>query len=125
MKRFGHIGLTPVLLLSAALLMRAAVPAGYMPASAGSGLLFELCPENVPAEFMQMLAGERDRHHHHADHGNDGHHCPMGHMLLSAFAVDDHWQPDFAPTPPDFAAIPTGSFTAPYRTTYHSRGPPA
>ena len=29
-----------------------------MPASVGSGLLFEFCPEGVPARFMQFVSGD-------------------------------------------------------------------
>ena len=73
MNRIRHRHLKPMLLLSAALLLRAAIPAGYMSATAGSGLLFEFCPEGIPAEFMQILAGDSGHEH--------------GHMLLSAAGV--------------------------------------
>ena len=117
-----HAGL---LLLGAALLLRAAIPLGYMPSAAGSGFLFEFCPENVPAEFMSMLAGDHGHHAHHTDH-DDNHHCPVGHLLSSAFAVGD--QVAFATTPlsPDFDAV-THSFgvSASPRKNYNSRAPPA
>ena len=56
MNGIRHTRLKPLLLLSAALLLRAVSPAGYMPAAAGTGLLFEFCPEGIPAGFMQVLA---------------------------------------------------------------------
>lgn len=126
MNRFRHHRLKPLLLLSAALLLRAAIPAGYMPAAAGSGLLFEFCPEGISVEFMQILAG--DSGHDHSDHGGtdgDNHKCPVGHMLLSAAAVDDAEQVVLAPTAQALATISSYSFTSVSRTHYRSRGPPA
>ena len=128
MNRITHNRLKPMLLLSAALLLRAAIPAGYMPAAAGSGLLFEFCPEGIPAEFMQILTGESGHEHGHMDHGDSGHHdhqCPVGHMLLSAAAVDDVWQEEAAPVAPALYTAQRYSFTNVSRTNYHSRGPPA
>jgi hypothetical protein len=128
MNRIRHNRLKPLLLLSAALLLRAAIPAGYMPAAAGSGLLFEFCPEGIPAEFMQVLAGDSAHDHGHTNHGEsdqDNHQCPVGHMLLSAAAVDDAWQPEIPPVALIRATISPYSYTSVSRTNYHSRGPPA
>jgi hypothetical protein len=121
--------LTPALLLFAALLLRAVIPAGYMPAAAGSGLWFELCPEGVPAEFAEFLSVDIGHHHHgNADGentGEDDHQCPVGHMLLSAAAADSTSQSaDLAPDLPP-ATISIYSFTSTTRTHYYSRGPPA
>ncbi len=126
MNRFRHHRLKPLLLLSAALLLRAAIPAGYMPAAAGSGLLFEFCPEGISVEFMQILAG--DSGHDHAGHGgtDDGDHkCPVGHMLLSAAAVDNADHTESAPIPQVLLAVTPYSFTSASHTYYRSRGPPA
>ena len=76
-----------LLLLLAAVVLRAFVPAGYMPAEPGKGLLFELCHDGLPAGFMAALAG----HAHHGDHGaHEGHgsagDCSIGHILAFAFA---------------------------------------
>jgi hypothetical protein len=120
--------LTPLLLLSAALLLRAVIPAGYMPANAGSGLLFEFCPEGVPAEFMRIVGGNSNHHHSHAHHGEsvgDDHHCPVGHLLLSAAAVDDNWQMDARITASIPVAVFSDSYESASRTHYRSRGPPA
>lgn len=128
MNRLRHIRLKPALLLSAALLLRATIPAGYMPAAAGSSLLFEFCPEGVPAEFMQLLAGDPEHEHGHMDHGDSGHddhQCPVGHMLLSAAAVDDAWQAEAAAVTPALYTAQSNSFTSISRTHYYSRGPPA
>jgi len=126
MTRFRQNRLKPLLLLSAALLLRAAIPAGYMPAAAGSELLFEFCPEGISVEFMQILSG--DAEHDHSDHGGtdgDDHKCPVGHMLLSAAAVDNAEQIELAPNPQALFAVTHYSFTSVSPTYYRSRGPPA
>ncbi len=74
-------------------LLRALVPAGYMPGSIETGLPFELCPEGLPASFTTVLdAGEPQSAHHHG--GHDGHHgedgpalsdCSFGHLLVYGF----------------------------------------
>ncbi len=71
---------------------RALAPLGYMPAPAGTGLLYELCPEGIPAEIMRSLSGG-GHHHHHGGHDGENkagpsESCPIGHMLASAIAVD-------------------------------------
>jgi hypothetical protein len=119
----------PLLLLLAALLLRASIPAGYMPAALGSGLLFEFCPSGVPAEFMQALAGSAGHHHHVSAQDQGGHfdaeQCPIGHMLSSAVAFDDYWTDG----PETDAAIvfepAVDVFTSTSRAVYRARGPPA
>jgi len=118
-------------LLLAALVLRAAVPAGYMPASPGSGLLFELCPEGMPALYAAVQAAN---HHHQHDHhgpkdaasGGGVDHCPIGHMLSSAAAADSSWQADHGAALPADGVVPYvvelhGRITVAQR----SRGPPA
>ena len=124
MNRFRHHRLQPLLLLSAALLLRAAIPAGYMPAAAGSGLLFEFCPEGISAEFMQILTGNAE-HDHGGGAENDNHKCPVGHMLLSAAAVDSAEQIILAPIAQPLSTKSPYSFTSVSRPHYRSRGPPA
>lgn len=113
-------------LLAAAFLVRAFIPAGYMPAAAGSGPLFELCPEGVPGEFIKALSGgSHDAHHAHGETGQDEHRCPVGHMLASAAAVDTASPAPLVVMAPAVLAMPA---FAPPRTTgrsYHSRDPPA
>ena len=113
-----------LLVLSAALFLRAVAPAGYMPSS-GSGLLFELCPEGVSAEFMAMLSGSNGHVHSNHHESGDGDDCSMGHLLLSAAAVDDSSGAELAPTLPVYTTVPRYAFTSASRTHYHSRGPPA
>ena len=112
-----------LLLIAAAFVLRAATPAGYMPAGAGSGLLFKFCPEGVPAEFLQHVAGDAD--HDHSGHADGDHRCPVGHMLTSAAAVDDTWQPDIAPATHVLVASFARSARSASGTHYHPRGPPA
>ncbi len=80
-------------------LLRAVVPAGYMPGSIESGLLFELCAEGLPASFTAELADAGGPHsaNRHGGHGgahHDGHHgedgpalsdCSFGHLLVYGF----------------------------------------
>ncbi len=117
-----------VLLLLAALLLRAGIPDGYMPAALGSGQLFELCPAGVPAGFMQALSGSG--HHHHGDSAAseahyDASQCPIGHLLSAAAAVDDSWQSNSAPDLPVFIDQPTLRLVSRAPTNHRSRGPPA
>jgi len=128
MQESAQFRLKPLLLVCLALLLRAAIPAGYMPAVAGSGLWFEFCPEGIPAEFMQILSGDEHHDHSQMDHGgvdHDDHHCPVGHMLLSAATVDEHWDAEAASSAPVFANPPIYTYTNSLRTAYLSRGPPA
>jgi hypothetical protein len=117
----------PALLLSVALLLRAVIPAGYMPSSSG-GLLFEFCPDGIPMEFMQLLSGDSGHSHNHGAHEDSGqaaHQCPIGHMLSSAAAFDDHWQAEALLAPPAPIDRSIYEFAARFRPPYLSRGPPA
>ena len=116
-----------VALLLATLLLRAGIPDGYMPAAAGSGLLFELCPAGVPAGFMQALTGS-DHHHHHSDKSESAYdtgQCPIGHMLSSAMAFDDLSQPAVIPRLPKLMATPLRVLVSRTSADYRTRGPPA
>jgi hypothetical protein len=112
----------------ATLLLRAAIPDGYMPANPGSGLLFELCPSGVPAELMTAISGST-QHHHHGTKSGDSHYdaaqCPIGHLLSAAIAVDGAWPTESAPAP---APYNESLFFAPVSRTpanSRSRDPPA
>jgi len=111
-----------------ALSLRALTPDGYMPGSERSGLLYELCPDGMPAEIMQSLAGDSHHHHHNGDDGasvTGTEQCPIGHMLASAIAVDTGPLPDLVPDAAEIEEVPA---TIPFRVTsavYRSRAPPA
>jgi len=117
----------------ATLSLRALTPDGYMPGSAESGLLYELCPDGMPAEIMQSLAGGGHHHHHHGDNDSPSvsvtvsgtEQCPIGHMLASAVAVDSGSTPDVLPDAPVFDDMPVATFIRTSVTAYRSRAPPA
>ncbi|MBT8109323.1 MAG: hypothetical protein KJO27_01240 [Gammaproteobacteria bacterium] len=113
----------------ATLAVRALTPDGYMPGSAHSGLLYELCPEGMPAEIMQALAG--DSHHHHHGGGDDvaspgsSEQCPIGHMLASVIATDSNTTSDVLPDTPLFNEDAVALIFGAQATGYRSRAPPA
>lgn len=115
-----------LLVLLAGVVLRAFVPAGYMPAAPGKGLLFELCHDGMPVGFMTALAGHGEHGHHgaHEEHGST-HDCSIGHILALAFAD--------APDTPDIPILPAKGFQAKLATrmrlasrrfAYAPRGPP-
>ena len=117
-----------LILLLAAILMRAGIPDGYMPSALGSGLLFELCPAGVPAGFMTALTGS-DHHHHDKSNASQSHYdsgqCPIGHLLSSIVAFDDLWQFNAIPELPDFIETPVLIHVSCVPVNHRSRGPPA
>jgi hypothetical protein len=132
----SHSGRYRSLLIVAALVtlsLRALTPEGYMPGSRESGLLFELCPEGMPAEIMQRLSGGGgEHHHHHHQHGQDEsssmsgtEQCPIGHMLSSAFAVDVDTAAIVLPCQPPLVAAPEAKTWQRRIVEYRSRAPPA
>ncbi len=117
-------------------LLRAFVPAGYMPAAPGKGLLFELCHDGVPPAIMAALGGHSAGHDSHA-HGHHGQHdaddaanaaspCSIGHIL--SLAVIDAVESVEAAVirPAGFATIdaPPLHFAARTRV-FSARAPPA
>lgn len=117
------------LMLAAALAMlsmRALTPAGYMPGSPGSGLLFELCPAGVPAAVMQALGAGHHHHHHDQETSSPtAEHCPIGHMLGSAAACDVDPQVGLPPAGHEFVTLPVRIPAIAGTTVYRSRAPPA
>ena len=80
--------LLPLLLIG--VVVRALIPSGYMPGSLDSGVLFELCSDQLPPGFV--IAGSGHDHHHHqsarhgkADNGLRGD-CSFAH-LVTGFTV--------------------------------------
>ncbi len=120
-------GLLPLLAVLA-VSVRLLTPAGYMPASPDSGLLFELCPDGLPVEVVRALAGGGHQHHHHhggAEADSTAHQCPVGHMLLAALAVDSGWAPEPEIDRPEFPIVRLATQFTRHVQTYESRAPPA
>ena len=53
-------------LAAIAILVRMAIPTGFMPSSVGDGWYLQVCPDGMPAEVMVALFGES--HAHHGEH---------------------------------------------------------
>jgi len=111
-----------------ALSLRALTPDGYMPGSDRSGLLYELCPDGMPAEIMQALAGDGHHHHHSGEDGasvTGTEQCPIGHMLASAVTVDTGALPELAPDAQAYDDAPATILLRARAAAYRSRAPPA
>ena len=113
----------------ATLALRALTPDGYMPGSADSGLLYELCPEGMPAEIMQALGGNNHHHHHGGDSeaasASSSEQWPIGHMLASAIAMDSTPASDMLPDTPAYDDVPVAELFHTPAIGYRSRAPPA
>ncbi len=127
MNRKPHYRLALAAVL-ATLVLRAAIPAGFMPSAAADGLPFEMCPSAVPAAILAAMSGAGHHHGHgsepagkHFDTGS----CPIGQSLSYAVAVDAFAFADIPPAAAALAATRPGvlhSFAQPHR---RSRDPPA
>ena len=118
---------TVLAVLVSAFALRALTPDGYMPATAGSGLLFELCPDGLPVAVVQRLAGG-GHHHHHGAGGAEAaadDRCPIGHMLTSAIAAGELAIAVLSPIVPEFIATATPAVITRGLVSYRSRAPPA
>jgi hypothetical protein len=119
------VGRNSLLLLLAAMALRAIVPVGYMPGSLGGDLLFEMCPDGMPAAIVQALGGE----HHHGG-GDDGsttssvEQCPMGHLLTPAAPPSETIEVVAQAHAPTFNAVPHIVATTATPVPYQSRAPP-
>ena len=115
-----------VTVLLAGIVIRAFIPAGYMPAAPGKGLLFELCHDGLPAGFMQALGG----HSHHAGHGSHDEHasgggCSIGHILSMAFIDEvETAQPTMQPPPGTLPIAPLQQLLRGHFGVYSARAPP-
>ena len=105
--------------------VRALTPLGYMPASAGTGLLYELCPEGMPAEIMHALSGGGHHHHHGGEKSGASESCPIGHMLASAVAADIDTPTVIVPEPATFVVPSAVAVDCRARSHNRCRSPPA
>ncbi|HSN52942.1 MAG TPA: hypothetical protein VLS87_10450 [Woeseiaceae bacterium] len=100
-----------------------------MPAAPGTGLLFELCHDGLPAGFMEALGG----HGHHAGHSGHGGHderasageCSIAHILSMA-CIDEVQTPGPAIQPPlgVLVAAPLVQRLRGHAGVYSARAPP-
>ncbi|WP_405227873.1 hypothetical protein [Lentisalinibacter sediminis] len=128
------------LALAATLLLRAIIPAGFMPAAIGAGFPLQVCPSGLPDGALTRLAGEHAAHHHHGHHGhhdagdggnggNGGHvysaeQCPIAHLIAAA-ALPVSAGPAVPVLPAPAIAVPAPRHPATARVhQYRSRGPP-
>lgn len=84
-------------LLAVAFVLRALIPAGFMPAGNGTAAL-RICPEGFPAALLPALAGDEHAAHHHHNSWASGHHCafgaaagapPLCHVSIVAFVAQN------------------------------------
>ena len=108
------------------LVLRAFAPAGYMPATAGSGFLFELCPDQLPVGVTFASPGHGHHHHHHHDPDEaTGDACDMGHLLASAWIDAPDYELSVADSRLEFGDTEIlYSATIVARRYYASRAPP-
>jgi len=118
----------------AGIVLRAFTPMGYMPSSLGSGFLFEICPEQLPAGFtFNSSASRLESHHNHGAAASDSpstadaaDQCQIGHLLFAALAVDSSPIDLPAATLPDDFLVPTSRlFSRAPLAAYRTRAPPA
>jgi hypothetical protein len=111
--------------------LRALAPLGYMPSVAGSGLLFELCPEQLPPGFVLSSTSSHHDHHNHASSAasapaDGADQCQVGHLLFSAIAIDAPAIDALAITSfSEFIPATDTTFSRTAATFYRSRAPPA
>ncbi len=122
---------TAISALLLGMLLRAVTPLGYMPGTSGDGLLFELCPEQLPPGFVMPGAASAKHQHHHGNSGDspadaESDLCQIGHLLFSAVAVD---QTDAEVVSnqslPQYFREPAQTVRVSSVSSYRSRAPPA
>ena len=111
-------------LVLACLLLQAAIPVGYMPASLSSGSFVQLCPDGLPPSFVHKLAGGH-HHHQHADSEASFERCELAPGAIVTAAPGAH------PAPARLAVLATASaqprsllVRESIRDAYRPRSPP-
>ncbi len=121
----AHTRRKAIALLFVSLVVRASIPAGYMPGSLQSESLFEMCPDGLPAAMVRAFGG----YHHHGDAHDEAtsdgsEQCDFGHLISPAaagFSTTIALQPpdpSFLPERPELVAIATSTFV------FSPRAPP-
>jgi len=124
-----HLRQLALIAVLAGVVLRALTPLGYMPSTLGSGMLFELCPDQLPAGYVLSDSGSNHQHHHGketTDTSTTVDQCQIGHLLFSAIAgdapqIDEIYAEltiEFSPEPPALISRAT-------TTAYRTRAPPA
>lgn len=113
----------------AALLLQSLAPPGYMHGSADSGWPVVLCPEGLPAGFLESAHGHHEHQHHGTGSGSSGSglgdHCSLSGMLdQAALQLPAAFDADVAVTGP----TPVIHYAAPRLAlrprANHTRAPP-
>lgn len=106
------------------MLLRIAVPAGFMPADVAGGWYLQLCPDGVPASVVAALLGHA--HHVHEAAPDAGFlQCELGGGLSGSALLERPADPpsvsvsEWFDVPAAFSARRPGALSA-----YHSRAPP-
>ena len=110
------------------MLLRIAVPAGFMPDDVSGGWYLKLCPDGLPASVMAALLGHA-HHAHHAHHDaapDDGfQQCELGGGLSGSALVDPPTDLADASAPERFDVAFVFSARRPGAAiAYQSRAPP-
>ncbi len=81
-----------------AMLLRIAVPSGYMPSALADGWYLKLCSDGISSSAMTALLGQEDHSHHH-HHGGDTQssgseqafdQCDLGSGFASALVLQEN-----------------------------------
>ena len=106
-----------------ALVVRAAIPLGYMPGNVFAGEFMVLCPTGIPAAFMEAITGHQHGHGGHTiDADRD---CPIGSALKPSWAPNDHQVSALDVTVARFdTPTPDTLSLRPASRQYHARAPP-
>jgi len=113
-----------LLVLAAVLVLRAIVPAGYMPGSMDGGPWFELCPDGLPVTLVNAIGGHHE-HHAEANNGNSLADCSLGDILSAAAIPSDPGADAIAPrmVPSNLTPVRQAVVHGPY-LSYAARAPP-
>ena len=105
------------------LVVRSAIPLGYMPGNLLAGEFMVLCPTGVPAELLQALSGHHA--HHEMSTVDIDRECPIGSALTPAWIgsdwlFDDRVEREVGALP----AYDSQSFRSATFLAYRQRAPP-
>ena len=77
-----------------ALVLRFAIPAGYMPAELSGGWYLMICPHGLPQTAITALYGGAHSHHHdHESAQAESGYCAVGSAIATVFIPSGQWSP--------------------------------